>query len=215
VVPGSKTCARCGWSNVRPSPRQGLIDGLLAIFFLAPFRCRNCRHRFFRFSTRLPGIPAKPPVHVVRPVMAQLPALTILSTPAVVDEEATQSAVMVEEPAAPLILVADIDPSIRKLLRRVLERQGYAIHELATPNDIVSTLRDSQVDLVITDLNLPRREALETIPLLQAQYPDLKIILLSGYWADEVCQSNDVALLPKPFRTQMLLESVRNALMSA
>ena len=100
-------------------------------------------------------------------------------------------------------------------MRRVLERQGYAIHELATPDDIASTLRVSQVDLLITDLDLPRQETLAAIPLLQAEYPDLKIILLSACWAGEVCQSNDVALLPKPFRTQTLLENVRNVLMSS
>ncbi len=47
------TCPKCGKHNIRPSPRQGLVDGLLAVVFLAPFRCRNCRVRFFRFSKRI------------------------------------------------------------------------------------------------------------------------------------------------------------------
>jgi two-component system, NtrC family, nitrogen regulation response regulator NtrX len=136
-------------------------------------------------------------------------------TPAVVvEEEAAQPTVIVETPAAPSILVADTDPSIRKLLRRVLERQGYTIHELAKPDDIAFMLRANQVDLLITDLDLPRREALEAILLLQAGHPQLKIILLSGYWPEDAAQSNEVAVLPKPFRKNMLLESVRNVLTS-
>ena len=162
---------------MRPSPRRGIRDSLLAIFFLAPFRCRNCRHRFFRFALRQP-------VPVTHPVTAQRPALTILPAPAVAE--------IVAAPATASILVAESDPAIRKLLRRVLERQGYAIHELATPDEIASQLRISQVDLLITDLDLPRQAALEAIPLLQAEYPHLKIILLSGYWPRETRPANQV-----------------------
>src|SRR5690242_13029647 len=79
VVAETKICPRCGWSNIRPSPRRGLIDGFMALFFLAPFRCRNCRHRFYRFSTRVgnevtlePTVPAPRPV---RPKPATKPSV--------------------------------------------------------------------------------------------------------------------------------------------
>src|SRR5260370_30365699 len=70
--------ARCGLKNSRHAPRRRLIDGVIAVFFLAPFRCRNCRHRFFRFSKRIgndftlahsklpPSTPARPHVEEER-----------------------------------------------------------------------------------------------------------------------------------------------------
>jgi CheY-like chemotaxis protein len=216
VVPEIKICPHCGWSNVRPSSRRGLLDSVLAIMFLTPFRCRNCRHRFFRFS--VPGetkAVAGPPAPAARPVKVERPAISILPPPVAVKEIAKEQTVV--PAAAPSILVADSDPSIRKLLRRVLERQGYAVHELPTPDNIASELRVNPVDLLITDLGLPRQEAAEAVPVLRAEYPNLKIILLSGYLSSDTRQSNQIhgalAVLPKPFPTELLLESVRTALM--
>jgi predicted RNA-binding Zn-ribbon protein involved in translation (DUF1610 family) len=43
------TCPYCGEPNdIRRARRHGL-DWLLAVFFLVPYRCRDCRERFYRF----------------------------------------------------------------------------------------------------------------------------------------------------------------------
>jgi hypothetical protein len=42
-------CPNCTSTNVRRAYRQGLWEEILRIFFLAPFRCRACRHKFYRF----------------------------------------------------------------------------------------------------------------------------------------------------------------------
>lgn len=39
-------CPRCGWHNVRPSAKKGMLDLFLAIFALQAFRCRSCGRRF-------------------------------------------------------------------------------------------------------------------------------------------------------------------------
>lgn len=43
------SCPRCGWSNIRPSQLSGPVDYLLRACLLSPFRCRCCRHRFYRY----------------------------------------------------------------------------------------------------------------------------------------------------------------------
>jgi hypothetical protein len=45
------TCPRCGWSNTRRSQLDGAADRMMALFLMVPIRCRNCRHRFFRFRS--------------------------------------------------------------------------------------------------------------------------------------------------------------------
>ncbi|MGD1068755.1 MAG: hypothetical protein ABSB15_01330 [Bryobacteraceae bacterium] len=42
-------CPHCTSTNVRRAYRQGLFEELLRLFFVAPFRCRACRHKFYRF----------------------------------------------------------------------------------------------------------------------------------------------------------------------
>ena len=49
-MPAAKMyCPSCGWSDIRPSMRRGVVDWVLSRLDLTPFRCRSCRQRFFRF----------------------------------------------------------------------------------------------------------------------------------------------------------------------
>lgn len=42
-------CPKCTSTNVRRASRSGLWEEFLRLFFIAPFRCRACRHKFYRF----------------------------------------------------------------------------------------------------------------------------------------------------------------------
>jgi CheY-like chemotaxis protein len=192
-----------------------LIDGVLAVLFLAPFRCRHCRHRFFRFSKRIgndfilthtepaPCAPERPRVEEDR------------STPPLPDKSAPdESAIVIETPRS--ILIIDAEVAIRKFLHRVLERHGYRTSELDDPKNLVSELSSNPVDLLITDLVSERPDSLDSVACIHSTYPDLKIIVLSGFWVAETHLTKRLpgvfAILPKPFLSESLLESVRGAL---
>jgi len=42
-------CPKCTSTNVRRATRTGMWEEFLRLFFVAPFRCRACRHKFYRF----------------------------------------------------------------------------------------------------------------------------------------------------------------------
>jgi hypothetical protein len=42
-------CPKCTSTNVRRATRAGMWEEFLRLFFVAPFRCRACRHKFYRF----------------------------------------------------------------------------------------------------------------------------------------------------------------------
>jgi ABC-type transporter Mla subunit MlaD len=42
-------CPKCTSTNVRRATRTGMWEEFLRLFFIAPFRCRACRHKFYRF----------------------------------------------------------------------------------------------------------------------------------------------------------------------
>jgi CheY-like chemotaxis protein len=63
-----RSCAACGSTEIRPSNRRNALDILLACVFLAPFRCRVCRERFYRVwrpSLQRPRNPPSAPLLVV------------------------------------------------------------------------------------------------------------------------------------------------------
>lgn len=78
------------------------------------------------------------------------------------------------------ILIIDDNSEIRRLLKRLLERHGYEVVE--APDGLVGTrlFREKPADLVITDIIMPEQEGIETIMELRRDFPDVKIIAISG-----------------------------------
>ena len=42
-------CPNCASTNIRRAHKHGMFEEFLRLFFIAPFRCRTCRHTFYRF----------------------------------------------------------------------------------------------------------------------------------------------------------------------
>jgi DNA-binding response OmpR family regulator len=78
------------------------------------------------------------------------------------------------------ILVIDDDEQMRILLRQVMEWAGYEVIEAGDGREGMLKQRKQQADLVITDLIMPEQEGLETITSLRREYPEVKIIAISG-----------------------------------
>jgi len=78
------------------------------------------------------------------------------------------------------ILVIDDDESIRLLLRAILEREGYRVLEASDGDKGFKEFKKNPTDLVITDLIMPGKEGIETIRDLRREFPNIKIIAVSG-----------------------------------
>jgi CheY-like chemotaxis protein len=172
----------------------------MALIGLAPYRCRACRNRFFR-------IPIGNKLQADEPVVVQ----SVFPEPAHPPSPLSDHP-LADIPIAYSILVVSRDPAIRKLLCKLLAQPAYHTHQLAETAQLPSELQARKVDLLITDLELPEQQGLETAAALKSKYPRLKIIALSGLCVAEVPGS---IVLTKPFRREALLESVQNALAEA
>ena len=78
------------------------------------------------------------------------------------------------------ILVIDDDEQMRALLRQVMEWAGYEVIEADNGRTGLASQRKHHADLVITDLIMPEQEGLETITTLKKEFPQLKIVAISG-----------------------------------
>src|SRR5690606_7026714 len=88
------------------------------------------------------------------------------------------------DPASPAdmtVLVVDDDTSVRRALRRVLERSGYAVHESPDAETAVAMLPDPGIDLVISDLHMPPgHDGTWLLREVQTVQPDVPVIMLTG-----------------------------------
>ena len=78
------------------------------------------------------------------------------------------------------ILVIDDEPEIRKLFVQKLAGKGYEIIEACDGKEGLKLYHETRPDLVITDLIMPEKEGIETITELKREFPNVKIIAISG-----------------------------------
>ena len=78
------------------------------------------------------------------------------------------------------ILVIDDDHMVRYALSRILQRSGYDVVTASDGKRGMMLVREELPDVVITDIIMPEQEGIETISLLRHQYPQMKIIAISG-----------------------------------
>jgi len=117
------------------------------------------------------------------------------------------------------ILVVDDEELARFTIRDILETAGHDVEEAGNGNEALSSQAANSFDLVITDLIMPEKEGVETIVELRRDFPDLKIIAISGggrtknldflRLADEFGANK---ILAKPFSGDELMEQVNGLL---
>jgi signal transduction histidine kinase/ActR/RegA family two-component response regulator len=116
------------------------------------------------------------------------------------------------------ILVVEDEAALRELTCALLEDSGYTVIESSSAEDALQTGKDLQrrIDLLLTDVVMPRLDGRELASRMIALRPDLKVLYMSGY-TDEVIVHRGVLaqgtlLVQKPFTKSALLKKVREAL---
>jgi CheY-like chemotaxis protein len=115
------------------------------------------------------------------------------------------------------ILVVDDQPGTRRLVRNILERDGYAVVEAEDGPSACRAMhqRDDMVSLALIDVDLPGAKGREVAEHLQMLAP-LRVLFMSGHRFDELIAGGQLApdapLLAKPFKVAELLRAVGNGL---
>ena len=118
-------------------------------------------------------------------------------------------------PGKETILLVEDEPAVRKMLRRFLVGGGYAVLEAADGADALKVASEhaGRIDLVISDVVMPRMGGEEMAKRLESLRPGIKTIFISGYTESGVIRrraaEQDVVLLQKPFKSETLLAKVR------
>ena len=79
------------------------------------------------------------------------------------------------------ILIAEDEPAVRGMLRRVLEMQGCVVHEAENGRKAAELARKSAFDLVITDLWMPVMNGVELIEALNSMGCPAEVVVLSAH----------------------------------
>ncbi|MWW25032.1 sigma-54-dependent transcriptional regulator [Algibacter lectus] len=114
------------------------------------------------------------------------------------------------------ILIVDDDVDILELLQRHLQSWNYHTYKAVSVKEAVTILRDTKIDLLITDLKMPEIDGAELIKFVSEHYPKLPKLVVTGYPSVQdslsFIKSRVVDYLTKPFTREELQNAVNKSL---
>jgi CheY-like chemotaxis protein len=112
----------------------------------------------------------------------------------------------------PQILVVDDEAHVREMVCAMLQKAGYDVSHATDGLSAYDAVQERQgrLDLVVTDIRMPRMDGCELVRRLQGEFPDIKILCMSGY-ADPL-SPNGHYFLAKPFTFGALRAIVQDVL---
>jgi PAS domain S-box-containing protein len=116
------------------------------------------------------------------------------------------------------VLLVEDEDAVRALVSRVLRSCGYTVLEARNGQEAIGLAeqRDADIDLLVTDLVMPRMSGRELADQLVRMRPSLRVLFMSGYTDEAVIRHGveeaDVAFLQKPFTPAILSRKVRDVL---
>jgi len=118
---------------------------------------------------------------------------------------------------SPRILIVDDQAAVRDELAYALEFNGFRTVQAGDGKTALATLAEGDVDVMLLDIKLPGMDGLQVLDeLRQQERGDLPVIVISGHGDIETAvlavRKGAYDFLPKPFDTDRVLVSVRNAL---
>lgn len=115
-----------------------------------------------------------------------------------------------------VILVADDNATVRKLVARILRRSGYRVLEFEDGDSAHQALLDSHhdLDLALMDSVMPGMKGEQVLESIRSSGIQLPVILISAYSEEDLTieAARQEYFLPKPFRPWELLDLMSDAL---
>lgn len=117
------------------------------------------------------------------------------------------------------VLIVDDDPSILEVLDARLAAAGYTVHKATSGPVALKILKNSQVDVLVSDMKMPEMSGLELLEKVTSIAPHLPVIFLTAYGtipnAVDALKAGAVDYLTKPFDGKDLVRKIKSILADA
>ena len=116
----------------------------------------------------------------------------------------------------PRVLVAEDNPSVREFVTRALTGAGYSITAVADGQQALDVLVNERFAVLVTDIVMPNVDGIALALKAVRLFPDLRIVMISGYAQERMRAHNLDALvhkvIAKPFSMEEICDAVKDAL---
>ena len=113
------------------------------------------------------------------------------------------------------ILIVDDDPTVLEYVSVLFREYGYYVVPCKNANDALSRLKETRVDVVLTDIMMPLVSGIELLDLIRKTEPELPVILMTAYadldTAVDAVKKGAFDFIIKPFKQEQIVHSVEKA----
>lgn len=113
------------------------------------------------------------------------------------------------------ILLVDDEEEVTSLLKKRLEKRGFCCCEATNGQKALDALENASFHIVVMDVKMPVMDGISALQVIHEQYPDVKVILLSGHadmqLAVHAMQCGAFGYLMKPVELEELLYKIEDA----
>ena len=117
------------------------------------------------------------------------------------------------------VLVVDDAAFMRMMIRDILTKEGYVIHEAVNGRDAVEKYTEVCPDLVTMDITMPEMNGIDALREIRRSDPRAKVLMVSAMGQQqmivEALESGAMDFLVKPFQPTKVLETVKKCLQSS
>ena len=115
----------------------------------------------------------------------------------------------------PKILVVDDSPVDRQLFEGILSKvDGFTVVHAGDGKQALERIAEWQVDLVVTDLQMPEVDGLELVKTMRVDFPTIPVILVTGVGSEEIAtqalNAGAASYVPKSKTAELLVPTVQN-----
>jgi DNA-binding NtrC family response regulator len=114
------------------------------------------------------------------------------------------------------ILVVDDEDIVLESCQAVLELDGFEAQFAPSADKALEAMKNNGFDLLLIDVKMPRRDGMYLMRKIKEQWPDVPVIVMSGYYTTQTIQEamsmGAASFIAKPFEPDELVETVRKVI---
>jgi CheY-like chemotaxis protein len=115
-------------------------------------------------------------------------------------------------PAPQRLLLVEDNADLLDLTLMMLEELGYEATGVASAEDALALLEKEAYAMLVTDVTLPKMSGIELVALARSRYPQMPVVVASGYGRMSALDGDDVRYLKKPYQLRDLQQVIEQSL---
>lgn len=114
------------------------------------------------------------------------------------------------------ILIADDEPHVLALCKRVIEKEGYQVVSVSSGYEAIEAAKQQSFDLLLTDIMMPGMSGLDAAQIIREHLPDIIAVVMTGFGTMETAiqaiRLGFTEFVEKPFKPSALVQAVNRAM---